>query len=500
MSGPGNARAAPAHGERRPADARPPGDSAEHTRSAENEAIRTHPASAQQAWDLRSNPGHVAPYNAAYFWRLAGAIDIAAAEQAIGAVERRHTVLRSRLCETRGHTIQIVEAPRSSPLVYRDLRFERGAKRWRAVIGTAKADLTRPRVLTTGVGFNPYLWRIGDAEFILGLVVAHTAFDGASIPVFLNEFMGSYAAALRDDSCSRAEELPLQAWELAQADRTDSRRSAIAAWRTRLEASARPQHALPTAPGTRRPNMVGVTPPVTLPRVVRQRLEAQARAAGMRLSAVALAAVWLLLRLCNGSHDQIVGVVYANRDRPENRAVIGCVVEVVPMPLEGSAEQTIAAMILQAGKTLRRFRANGVTMTSLFPEARGEGPWRGTPICDVTMHYRPVPKDGRAQHLADGYSAQLLDYKAVAFPTVERWDLGLAEYAVLDTPDGGLALLASYNKGAVCPDVAIASVEILREILRSMASRNSTHVSQLLAGVRRRAPTAATTIECAGRG
>ena len=152
-------------------------------------------ASHQQVWDFRSNPAGIAPYNAAYLWLVRGELNVAVAAEALLEVEHRHAVLRSRICDSDSGIHQVVRSCAGPAVSVGDLREVR-RKRWRVLMGAIAADLRDPRELSVGVGFNPYIWRLGDTTYVLAVVVAHTAWDGGSIPVFLQDWMASYAAVL----------------------------------------------------------------------------------------------------------------------------------------------------------------------------------------------------------------------------------------------------------------------------------------------------------------
>lgn len=418
------------------------------------------PGSPQQTWDLQMDPSHVAHCNGVFLWRLRGPLDVEAVTAAIGLIAVRHSVLRSRFCETTTGAMQIVAQDAPPRMSFTDLRAKRGAKRWRAVMATAKVELRHKRVLTRGVDFHTSLWQIGTDDFLLLVAAPHTAWDGFSTSVFIDELL-AYTAA---DPVGSARPFPYQAWEIAQKDRESSRMPAVRAWRQRLQASAQAARKRPLL-NPAIPHSTVEAAPVTLPSVVLERLAALARDTGVRTSAVALAAVWLLTAFSEQRPDQVIGVLYANRDTSEKRTAIGWLAEVVPLALEQPRPSTISDVIHRAGQALRDFRAAGITMGGLFPDRSRGASWHVSRACDVVLNYRPLPASMFTVRSALGYSVELVHFSEVVFATACRPWTGRLMY----TLNSGQVSLA-YDEAIVQPIVAAASLQALSDLLRWLPS------------------------------
>jgi hypothetical protein len=433
-------------------------------------------------------------------WRLAGEIDAHAVGQAVVDVEARHTALRSRFGVVRGCAVQIVEAPGRFPVAYRDLRSSRPSRRWRQIAGATKADLTTARVLTEGVGCRTTLWRVGAAEYVLTVVGSHTAWDGGSIPVFLRDFVASYAA--RRAGFTTRGHRALQPWDVSALDAEGARSLAAAAWISRLEAFRQRSLGSPAgaAPAPKRPRgLVLDTEPLIVSRPLRTRLEETARREGARLSALVVASIWLVLRFWGGSRDQVLGICDHGRNHPAKKDIVACVMGVVPLVLEPPACDTVGGLVRSASQVLRSFRAHDITMAGLFPQARGEGPWSGRPICDVTLNYRPVPSLANAEEVGGGCRARFLSCEAVGLPNVAAWQAGALEFEVVDTDGGGLAIWTHYDANAVAASTAMASVRALLATLRLAPTRMTWRSHEMLAELERLEPAARHNLGCTSR-
>ena len=175
--------------------------------------------------------------------RLEGRLDVAALEQSLGEVVRRHEVLRSRILVERGQAAAGAEPScahvrsrsRCRPRV-RSATIARGSE-----VRAAHAS-RRPRR-----GFRPDAARIccergswtGDGEHVLLVTMHHIASDGWSIGVIARE-LGALYSAFAAGSASPLEELAVQygdyaAWQRDVARRRSSSEGQLAYWREQLD-------------------------------------------------------------------------------------------------------------------------------------------------------------------------------------------------------------------------------------------------------------------------
>ncbi|MBD3629798.1 non-ribosomal peptide synthetase [Cyclobacterium sp.] len=127
--------------------------------------------------------------------RLKGAIDPVALEKALKQMLLRHEVLRTVIRQKEGKPYQQVMDPgnwklaKSSPIPYEDLHAQIQS------MNTAPFDLSRDYMLRAG------LLTAGPMEAVLVITFHHIAFDGWSLPLFLEELADFYKAACKGEKC-----------------------------------------------------------------------------------------------------------------------------------------------------------------------------------------------------------------------------------------------------------------------------------------------------------
>src|SRR6185295_3742733 len=125
-------------------------------------------------------------YNLPVSLRLAGELDVAALERALGEVVRRHDSLRTRFAEGEGAPVLVAEVRRR-----------------------AAEEAFRPFDLAAGPLFRARLLRLAEREHVLLLAMHHIVSDGWSLGVLLRELSALYAAC-REGRPPPLPEPPLQ--------------------------------------------------------------------------------------------------------------------------------------------------------------------------------------------------------------------------------------------------------------------------------------------------
>ena len=126
----------------------------------------------ERLWFLdRLEPGSTT-YNIPVALRLAGALDEAALERALGEIVRRHEALRTVFAEVDGSPVQVIAPFGGFALPVEDLSGLGEADREAAVRRRAGEEARRPFDLSAGPLFRAALLRLGAEDHVLLLVDA----------------------------------------------------------------------------------------------------------------------------------------------------------------------------------------------------------------------------------------------------------------------------------------------------------------------------------------
>ncbi|MFD0275029.1 amino acid adenylation domain-containing protein [Kitasatospora sp. NPDC127111] len=297
--------------------------------AAHHRSDQVSPASAvltvgqERLWFLdQLEPGDPS-YNIPLVLRLTGELDPVALRAALGGVVARHEALRSRFPNEDGRPAVVVDRPAPVPLDEVDLR---GAAPER--LPAALAERTnRGFDLAAGPLLRTALFRTGEREHVLCLVVHHIAADGWSLGLLRAELAARYAAHRAGGPLALPLDLPVPPSYLAHAAAErewlagPEARAGLAYWVDRLaDAPAlelpleRPRPAHPSSAGAFHTRILrGLGP----------ELDTFARARRLTPFMVLAAAYQAVLHRCTGQDDFCVGVPVAARTTVEAEQTVG---------------------------------------------------------------------------------------------------------------------------------------------------------------------------------
>ncbi|CAE7002873.1 Nonribosomal peptide synthetase 3 [Pyrenophora teres f. teres] len=212
--------------------------------------------------------------------RIRGPLDLPALHSALLAVERRHETLRTTFATVDGASVQVVQPFQAKDLNIIDIvpGDEQGlAEAVQQEQGTVFNLRTQP-------GWRVTVYRVGEHDHVLSIVMHHIISDGWSVDVLMRELAGFYSASRQQ----------------AQADEHQKQ---LSYWVEQLQTS-RPAELLCDKP---RPAA----------------LSGQAGLHGVTQFVVLLAAFRTAHFRLTGQDDATIGTVNANRDRWEIKDMIG---------------------------------------------------------------------------------------------------------------------------------------------------------------------------------
>ncbi|HST62618.1 MAG TPA: amino acid adenylation domain-containing protein, partial [Longimicrobium sp.] len=334
----------------------------------------------------RLAPGS-ALYNMPFVLRLDGALDVRAAERALGEVVRRHEALRTIFRETDAGTMQLVVPFDGFVLPVEDFAALADDERQAAVRRRALQEAMRPFDLSAGPLFRALLLRLGADEHVLLLTMHHIVGDGWSMDVLFREMSVLYAACAQGGE-SPLPPLPVQyadfaVWQREQLQGTVLDRQ-MAYWKDQLTGAPEVLDLPTDRPRSAVQTQRGGAVSVMLPEDVLQRLTALARAEGATLYMVLLGAFQSLLSRYSGSEDIVVGTPIAGRTRRETEGLIGFFVNTLVLRTDLAGNPSFREVVRRVRDvTLGAYDHQEVPFEQLVAELQPERSLSHSPLFQV---------------------------------------------------------------------------------------------------------------------
>ncbi|WP_261991509.1 non-ribosomal peptide synthetase, partial [Streptomyces sp. OR43] len=380
----------------------------------------------QRLWFLEQMDQEAAEYNVALpVWLRGEKPDVGALAAALGAVVRRHEVLRTRLVAgADGIPYQVIDQPADAfPLALVDVSAERDPVA--AARELVAADAVLPFDLAADALIRALLIRVAPDEHVLALSVHHVVFDEWSDQVFRRELAALYEA-FREGLPDPLQPPAVQYTDFAAWQRQwlsgDVLESQLAYW-TRNLAGA-PTLELPTdRPRPLVRSTEGAALRFTVPARTADALRSLSRERGTTMFMTLLAAFDVLLSRYAGSEDVVVGTPVANRNRAEIEDLIGFFVNTLVLRTDLSGDPSFAELLGRVRETsLAAFAHQDLPFEQLVDELVGERDRSRTPLFQVMFTYEsqePGALPGRGDLF--GPDALATDFLADSLPA--KFDL-----------------------------------------------------------------------------
>jgi mycobactin peptide synthetase MbtE len=294
---------------------------------AEPELTLGHPPTLSPAqrrlWFLDQLAPDSAAYNTAMAERLSGPLDVAALENALAAVVRRHDVLRWRIARVAGAPHVTCDPPGDVTLPVVDVSTPDELRAALQACAATRFDLA------TGPVWRARLYRLGPDEHVFAMAFHHAVFDGWSQAVLYAQLAAAYAGA-------RLGPLPASYADYAvwRAARDRARSEEDLSWWVAHLAGAPTVLELPAdRPRPAAQTYRGEFATRSFPAGVDGRVRRLAADLGATPATVLLAAFGEVLRRLTGGADHVVGAVVADRRLAAVADLVGFFVDIVPVRL-----------------------------------------------------------------------------------------------------------------------------------------------------------------------
>ena len=349
----------------------------------------------ERLWFLNELEPNNPAYHIPIVLSLIGPLHVAALEQSINEILRRHEVLRTTFQTVNGQPVQFVNTHRSITLPVVDLRelpeSEQGAKALKLTLEEAN----RPFNLARGPLFRSTLLRLGEEESRLLVTVHHIVFDGWSVGIFFRELSALYEAFCTGSTALLPDLLIQYAdfarWQLQrlQGEVIDQQ---LAYWKQQLRGGS-PLLELPTdRPRPTVQSYRGARRFLTLSRSLTAAIKALSEKAEATLFMTLLAAFQSLLHRYSGQDDISVGSPIAHRNQVETEALIGLFINTLVLRTELSGDPTFLELLRRVRETaLGAYMNQDLPFEKLVSELRPERHLNRSPLFQVMFVLQNTP-------------------------------------------------------------------------------------------------------------
>lgn len=287
-------------------------------------------------------------YNVPASLAIDGPLDVAALEESLAEVVRRHETLRTTIAAGPDGPRQVVAPAAAFTLGMVDLSGIAATAVDAEVQRLAADETLQPFDLASGPLFRAQLLRLSADRHVLFLTAHHIVCDGVSVKVLIGELAALYAAR-SGGRPSPLDELPMRYADVARREaaalRTGVLHEDLAYWRDTL-AGAPPWLDLPADhPRPARQTFLGERQFGCIPGDVAEQLKALGRAQGATLFMTLLAAWYTLLYRYTSQTDLVVGAPVSGRGEAGTERMIGCFVNMLPLRCSLAGDPSFAELV-----------------------------------------------------------------------------------------------------------------------------------------------------------
>ena len=376
-------------------------------------------------------------YNVPVAARMRGRLHLAALRAALGAVARRHEILRATFPSVEGRPSLVLRGELDLALPLVELGALAAADRRRAALDLARADARRGFDLAHGPLLRGAVLRVGALEHVLLLSLHHLVADGWSMGILLAELSeiygkavsGEAGRAIRVAAGPRVQYFDFAAWQRGALDE-ETLAPQIAYWRDAL--AGVPSLELPTdRPRGRRLGGRGLTLEARFPPALGEAVRDLARRQGATLYMVLLAAFQALLGRWADKRDFAIGSPIAGRTRSETEELIGFFVNTLVLRADLAGQPSFAEVLGRVQeRALAGFAHQEIPFERLVEALRPRREAGRTPFFQVAFALQNAP--------LGALELPGLELERIASPReMVKFELGLT---AMEDAEGGLEL------------------------------------------------------------
>ena len=307
----------------------------------------------QRLWFLHQLEPDNPTYNMSIARRITGPLNVAALEQSLGEIVRRHEALRTNFATVEGQPVQVIASAPTFTLQVGDLRELPESEREDPALRLATEETQRPFDLPQDLLLRATLLRLGEEENILVLTTHQIVFDGQSKGVLIQELMTLYEA-FSAGKPSPLPALPIQYADFAHWQRQWLQGEVLEAQLSYWQEKLGPSVPLLKLPADRRRPAVqtfrGATQSFVLPESLSEELRALSQQEGVTPFVSLLAAFQSLLYCYTAQEDILVFTSTAGRNRFEIKGLIGLFANLLAMRTDLSGNPSFRQLLSRVRK------------------------------------------------------------------------------------------------------------------------------------------------------
>lgn len=334
-------------------------------------------------------------YNIPIAFHIQGNLNIAALEQSLNEIIKRHEVLRTTFRLVNGEAVQEIALQSTWDLPIINIEHL-SDKNWEAEVKEfAAEEAKKPFNLAKGLLVRATLLRLSEEEHILLVIMHHIITDGWSCGVFLRELSTLYAAFSKNQP-SPLPKLPIQYADFTiwQRDRLKGEFLAtqLNYWKQQLQGEL-PVLQLPT--DHLRPNLTtftGAKQYFTFSTSLTNALKQLSQREDATLFMSLLAAFNILLYRYTDQEDILIGSPIANRNRPELEGMLGLFVNTLVLRNNLSGNPSFRELLHRVREvTLDAYAHQDLPFEMIVEELQPERDLSRNPLYEVMFVLQNTP-------------------------------------------------------------------------------------------------------------
>jgi amino acid adenylation domain-containing protein/thioester reductase-like protein len=304
----------------------------------------------RRLWFLSQLEPQSSAYNIPAAIRLTGKLNIAALEQSINEIVRRHETLRTTFTVVDGEPVQVIGAAAKLQLPIIDLQTLPETERETEALRLATLEAQTPFNLEQDSLLRVSLLRLGEQDHVILFTMHHIVSDGWSTGILIRELTTLYKAYDSSQPC-HLPELPIQYVDFALWQRQwlqgEVLNNQLNYWKQQLGGEL-PVLELPTdRPRPAIQTYRGATESFALSPSLTAALKNLSQQEGVTLFMTLLAAFKVLLHRYTQQDNILVGTPIANRNRSEIEGLIGFFVNTLVLRSNLTANLSFKQLLAQ---------------------------------------------------------------------------------------------------------------------------------------------------------
>ncbi len=434
----------------------------------------------QRFWFLHQFEPDSSANNMPVVVRLTGSLNVAALEQSLTEVVRRHEVLRTIFPSVNGQARQVIGQPQPIALPTIDLQLLPSEQRNAEAFRLATAEAHRPFDVVNERLLRVLLLRLSDTEHLFVWNMHCMICDGASSDVLYQDLTALYVA-FSQGKPSPLPELPIQYADFAHWQRQwlqgDVLESQLRYWKQKLEGTLSAiqlptDHVRPPAVQTYR----GDRGAQMLPKTLNQALSAFSQQSGATLFMTLLTAFKILLYRYSGQQDLLISFASAGRAQVETERLIGFFSNTLVLRTDLAGNPSFRELLdrVKAG-SLEAYAHQDIPFEKLIEELPPDQSHNRSPLFQVKFALNPPWSNGRGMasvKLPDLTITSLFGY---IYHGKTKYDLML----VMREQDEGLGMVFDYNSELFEASTIARMLGHFRTLLEGIVANPNQRLSEL---------------------